>query len=108
MTVNAFNNGVLDSLTTHIAVLNAQGVIVAVNKAWRQFGAENGLPEPSHSQLGANYLDTCKNAVNQPDGDEANAAQAGIAAVLAGEQEHFYLDWWSCGESRKHHQAQTG
>ena len=93
MTINAFNSGVLDSLTAHIAVLNAQGIIVAVNKAWRQFGTENGLPEPSHSLLGANYLDTCKNAVNQPDGDEANAAQAGIAAVLTGKQESFYLEY---------------
>ncbi|MEI6709192.1 MAG: PAS domain S-box protein, partial [Methylococcales bacterium] len=86
-------NSVLDSLTSHIVVLNTQGVIVAVNKAWRQFGTENGLPEPSHSLLGANYLDTCKKAVNQPDGDEANAAQAGIAAVLAGKQESFYLEY---------------
>jgi diguanylate cyclase (GGDEF)-like protein/PAS domain S-box-containing protein len=93
MTINAFNSSVLDSLTSHISVLNAQGIIVAVNKAWRQFGTENGLPEPCHSMLGANYLDTCKNAVNQPYGDEANAAQAGIAAVLAGEQESFYLEY---------------
>ena len=84
MTVNAFEVSVLDSLTAHIAVLNAQGVIVAVNKAWRQFGRDNGLPEPSLSMLGVNYLDTCKNVVNQPDGDEVNTAQAGIVAVLAG------------------------
>ncbi|MDP3010748.1 MAG: EAL domain-containing protein [Methylococcales bacterium] len=93
MAVNAFDISVLDSLTAHIAVLNAQGVIVAVNKAWWQFGAENSLPEPSHSILGANYLETCKNVVNPTDGDEANAAQAGIAAVLAGEQESFYLEY---------------
>jgi diguanylate cyclase (GGDEF)-like protein/PAS domain S-box-containing protein len=93
MTTNAFNSSVLDSLTSHVAVLNAQGVIVAVNKAWRQFGTENGLLNSSHSMLGINYLDTCKNAVNLPDGDEANAAQAGIAAVLAGEKEHFYLEY---------------
>ena len=93
MAVNTFDIVVLDSLTAHIAVLNAQGIIVAVNKAWRQFGAENGLPESSHSLLGANYLDTCKNAVNQPYGDEANAVQAGIASVLAGEQERFYLEY---------------
>ena len=93
MAVNTFDISVLDSLTAHIAVLNAQGIIVAVNKAWRQFGAENGFPESSHSLLGANYLDTCKNAVNQSYGDEANAVQAGITSVLAGEQERFYLEY---------------
>ncbi|MCX7066334.1 MAG: EAL domain-containing protein [Methylococcales bacterium] len=91
--MNSVNISILDSLTSHIAVLNAQGIIVAVNKAWRQFGTENGFSETNHSLLGANYLDTCKNAINQPDGDEVNAAQAGIAAVLAGEQESFYLEY---------------
>ncbi|MDO9213946.1 MAG: PAS domain S-box protein [Methylococcales bacterium] len=93
MTVNAFDIGVLDSLTAHIAVLNVQGIIVAVNKAWRQFGTENGLPEPRHGLLGADYLNACKNITNQPDSHEANAAQAGITAVLAGEQQSFYLEY---------------
>jgi len=93
MAVNTFSIDVLDSLTAHIAILNAQGVIVSVNKAWQQFGAENGLLESSHSLLGSNYLNTCKNAINQPYGDEASAAQAGIAAVLTGEQDAFYLEY---------------
>lgn len=95
MTMNTFNSSVLDSLTSHIAVLNAQGIIVAVNKAWRQFGTENGLPESNLSLLGVNYLDACKNTLNQLGDDEANVAKAGIVAVLAGEQEKFYLEY-SC------------
>lgn len=91
MAVNAFDSSILDSLTAHIAVLNVQGIIVAVNKAWRQFGSENGLPEPS--LLGADYLNACKNITNQPDSNEAKAAQAGITAVLAGEQQSFYLEY---------------
>ncbi len=90
---HAFNISVLDSLTSHIAVLDAQGVIVAVNNAWRQFGKENALSESSHSLLGVNYLDICKNAVNHPYGDEANAVQLGIAAVLEGAQTAFHLEY---------------
>jgi PAS domain S-box-containing protein len=90
---DAFNVSILDSLTAHIAVLDAQGVIVAVNSAWRRFAEENGLSESSRNLLGFNYLHACKNVSNQPDGDEASAAQMGIAGVLAGEQESFHLDY---------------
>jgi PAS domain S-box-containing protein len=90
---DAFNVSILNSLTSHIAVLDAQGVIVAVNNAWRRFADDNGLLESSQSTLYVNYLDVCKNASNETYGDEADAARAGIAAVLAGEQETFNLEY---------------
>ena len=90
---NAFKVSILNSLTSHIAVLDAQGVIVAVNNAWRRFAKENSVLDVSQDMLGFNYLDVCKNAVNQPYGEEANAARAGIMAVLAGEQETFDLEY---------------
>lgn len=86
---DAFNISILNSLTSHIAVLDAQGVIVTVNDAWRQFAKENGLLESGQAMLGSNYLDACNN------GDEANAAKAGIAAVLKGESEIFHVEY-SC------------
>jgi len=88
-----FNTSILNSLTSHIAVLNEQGVIVAVNNAWQEFANDNGLLESSQNILGVNYLDVCRKAVNQPYGDEASEAQAGITAVLAGEQETFHLEY---------------
>ena len=90
---NAFKVSILNSLTSHIAVLDAQGVIVAVNNAWRRFAKENGLLDVGQDMLGFNYLDVCKYAVNQACGDEANAALAGIMAVLSGEQEIFHLEY---------------
>lgn len=90
---DAFNVSILNSLTAHIAVLDAQGVIVCVNNAWRRFAKENGLSESSQNLLGFNYMDACKNASNQPYGDEASAAQIGIAGVLAGKQETFHLEY---------------
>ncbi len=89
---DAFSISILNSLTSHIAVLDAQGVIIAVNNAWRRFAQENGL---NQEMLGLNYLDACKNTFNQPYGDEENAAQDGIQAVLAGWRETFHLEY-SC------------
>ena len=71
---DAFNVSILNSLSSHIAVLDAQGVIVAVNNAWCQFAKENGLLESGQDMLGFNYLDACNNAFNQPYGDEASVS----------------------------------
>ncbi len=90
---DGFIGSILDSLTSQIAVLNEHGIIIAVNKAWKEFGKENVLPEPQLGFLGVNYLDACKNADNRKDGNEATAAQQGILAVLAGEQEVFHLEY---------------
>ena len=91
---DAFNAGILNSLTSQIAVLDAQGIIIAVNSAWRQFGEDNGLPESSRNMLGFNYLDACTNALN-PSGDDDGgiAAKLGISAVLAGEQKLFQSEY---------------
>jgi PAS domain S-box-containing protein len=90
---DAFNASILNSLTAHIAVLDAQGVIVSVNNAWRQFAKENSLPESGQDLLGFNYLDACKNASDQPCGDEASTAQTGIAEVLEGKLNIFHLEY---------------
>ena len=87
---DAFNVSILDSLTSHIAVLDTQGVIVAVNNAWRQFGKENSFIE---SSLGVKYLDACNAMFDQLGGDEANDVQAGIMAVLRGDQASFQREY---------------
>ncbi len=90
---DAFNVSILNSLSSHITVLDAQGNIVAVNDAWRRFAKDNGLPESANNMLGFNYLDACKNPLNQPYGDEADAARTGIMAVLTAERESFHLEY---------------
>jgi len=90
---DAFNVSILNSLTAHIAVLDEQGVIVSVNNAWRRFATENGLSEADQSLLDFNYMDACENASGQSHSDDESSAQTGIARVLAGEQETFYLEY---------------
>jgi PAS domain-containing protein len=36
-------DAILDALPAHVALLDANGIIVAVNEAWRNFGARNVL-----------------------------------------------------------------
>jgi hypothetical protein len=46
---------VLDSLSAHIAIVDENGMILDTNRAWREFGAKNGMPE-GYDAIGENYL----------------------------------------------------
>lgn len=82
---------ILNALPAHIALLDAQGRIVSVNQAWRQFAEANSLQAPAYG-VGLSYLDICDNAR----GDTAAEAQqvaAGIRAVLAGAVKSVSLEY---------------
>jgi PAS domain-containing protein len=90
-----FVSDVLDSLTAHIAVLDEEGTIIAVNEAWRQFGRENRDPRSASvnkTEIGANYLDVCRATPGNASEDGAIAYQ-GLKAVLEGGQAHFAFEY---------------
>ena len=66
------------SATVHLAVIDVDGKIVAVNSAWRQFAAENGAPAHAALIEGADYF-----------AGSAAAATAGVCKVLSGELDVF-------------------
>ena len=85
----------LDAMSFHIAVLDSQGVIVAVNQSWRRFSLENGAettqPAP-RTGIGFNYLTICQ----ETKGDDSECAQSacvGIRAVLEGRLPKFTLEY---------------
>ena len=92
---DAFNLAILDSLSAEIAVLDHDGVIVAVNQPWKRFASENsiepGQPVP-HVEGGTNYLAVCKASAGSS-ADGAESALDGIRAVLAGRLPSFSLEY---------------
>jgi PAS domain S-box-containing protein len=87
----ALNQAVLDSLAANIAVLDRDGNIIAVNEDWRRFARENGGAAIADS-VGANYLDVCRRAQEQEDG-QTEATLAGIQAVLDGARANFTVEY---------------
>jgi diguanylate cyclase (GGDEF)-like protein len=81
----------LDSLRSHIAVLNEDGTIVVVNAAWNKFASGNGLAEESCGP-GANYLRSCDQATGESS-EEAIVVATSIRDVVAKRREHFYLEY---------------
>ncbi len=86
-----FNRAILNSLPTHIAVLNEQGTIVAVNDAWMAFAQANGDIDLQHTGVGINYFNVCQNASeNTPD---VQSVVEGMRAVLDGQLPLFELEY---------------
>jgi two-component system CheB/CheR fusion protein len=54
-------SSVVDSLPEHIAVVDREGSIVAVNDAWKRYARENGEAAERCNE-GVNYLTVCREA----------------------------------------------
>jgi PAS domain S-box-containing protein len=92
-TQTSFSQTVLDSLGAHIAVLDRDGVILAVNTAWRRFARQSGLDSDEalrRADVGVNYLTVCLTSAAAGDEDAATT-YAGIQAVLGGDRASFTL-----------------
>jgi PAS domain-containing protein len=80
---------ILNALPANIALLDARGVIISVNEAWRQFGIANVMQGPEYG-IGLNYLQICDSA--RGDGAaEAHQAAEGIRSVLSGRVTSFSI-----------------
>ena len=100
--MNRFTSAILDALPTHLAILDEEGTIVSVNRAWRDFAAANsGAASIDILCEGANYLSICIDA-RGPWSEEAAAVAAGITSVLGGQQNEFTIEYpcHSPGEER--------
>lgn len=82
---------ILNALPAHIALLDAQGLIISVNEAWRRFARMNAI-QHSGDAIGLNYLAICDNAQGNNASDSHQAAE-GIRAVLNGEIETFSIEY---------------
>ena len=90
-----FLHSVLDGLTSHVCVLDEAGVIVAVNRAWREFAQAN-TGRDERVLEGANYLAECEHALRAPadrDGAEAGPFLQQLRQVLDGQRAGFQLEY---------------
>jgi PAS domain S-box-containing protein len=85
-----FLQSTLDALSSHIAILDEKGEIVAVNAAWQRFAAANG-GNPGSCGVGSNYLEVCREASARD--AEASAAAEGICQAIAGARDEFSLEY---------------
>jgi PAS domain S-box-containing protein len=92
-TSELFARAILDSIPSHVCVLNEDGVIVRVNDSWREFARhhrdDSGM---TVGEVGQNYLDLCRRMIA---GGESTVQVLldGIQSVLAGSRPHFASEY---------------
>jgi PAS domain S-box-containing protein len=89
----------LNSLPVHLAILNEQGVIVAVNDAWRRFGMVSQYEDPNCG-VGRNYLKVCQEAIGDQTEDARSVADA-IQQSLSGERNFFQMEYLCHGDTEQ-------
>ncbi|CCG40459.1 PAS domain S-box protein [Magnetospirillum molischianum] len=89
----AFAKTILDSIPEHICVLDPQGRIVSVNKAWCKFAQNNEAVWLAENVTAFSYRDICIASADQADGKDAIDAWAGIESILKKTSDHFVLDY---------------
>ena len=88
-----------DALSDNIAVVDASGRIIAVNRSWRRFAEENG-PVSGNVHENADYFIVCQRADGE-DSDNAQAFLRGILAVLSGDRIEYSLEYPCHSPDRK-------
>lgn len=82
---------ILNALPAPIALIDAQGIIISVNDAWRIFPTASAIQRPGY-EVGVDYLHVCELASSEMGSNElAN----GIRSVLNGELEYFAMEYSS-------------
>jgi diguanylate cyclase (GGDEF)-like protein len=82
---------VLDALPDATAVVDRDGTMVAVNRAWLMFAVDNG-GQPETTGVGINYFDLCTRSAAAGCQDAQRAAD-GLRAVLAGCAVHSEVEY---------------
>jgi diguanylate cyclase (GGDEF)-like protein len=81
----------LDALPDSTAILDRDGTIVAVNRAWTLFALDND-GRPADTGVGVNYLDVCTRSAAAGCADAA-AVATGLRAVLNGDTVESDLEY---------------
>ena len=84
------NRAILGCLYDQVAVVDSDGVIIAVNDAWHT--VETASRTMQAVAVGVNYLEICRRAIDEY-ADIARNALAGIQSMLDGAGERFQMEY---------------
>lgn len=88
----AMRRGILDSLVSHLALLDGTGLVLAVNKAWDEFDTARTAMAVATPRPGANYLAVLDNLAGAGGGFACDLAR-GIRSVISRENRSFSMEY---------------
>ena len=90
---DVMRRGVLDSLDAHMAVLDREGNMIAINQKWEQFAQSNDARDFGTLSVGANYFGACACSPDESGYEDAQKAIHGIRSVLRGRADLFEMEY---------------
>jgi PAS domain S-box-containing protein len=87
-----FLHGAIDSISSHIAILDEHGTILFVNSHWKQFAEANNFQGPDYG-VGCNYLTITECGNNAEVETVVSEVSQGIRRVLNGECKSFEYEY---------------
>ncbi len=88
---------VLDALSSHIAVVDENGIIIETNRAWEEFGKNNNSSKSKRIGKGANYF----NVIRDLDSENGEELCTNLREIISGKQDYFYFDYPCHTENEK-------
>jgi two-component system, cell cycle sensor histidine kinase and response regulator CckA len=91
----ALNRAVLNSMTSNIAVLDPQGSVKTLNRAWEDFVSSNptlASDSQFRVEIGANYPEFCEQSSGDFD-DKASQIATAIREVLTGTRRRYFFEY---------------
>jgi C4-dicarboxylate-specific signal transduction histidine kinase len=85
-------SAILSSLSSHVAVLDRDGTIIAANESWMDFVRQLGGSTDQPSAVGADYIALCRTATAGPDAIAGGALQR-LEEVLGGTSRGFASEY---------------
>jgi C4-dicarboxylate-specific signal transduction histidine kinase len=86
------HRALLASLPDHVAIIDARGIILEVNDAWRRFAESRGVLSFERARVGDDYAGACRWDADTGDPIAARAL-TGVVRVLNREQHHFEMEY---------------
>ncbi len=85
------SQAVIDAIKAHVAVIDRDGNIRAVNRAWKAFARANGAADLKSTGIGANYLKVLHDAMATD--HTAGNVYEGILAVLQRRLQSYMIEY---------------
>ncbi len=96
---NRLRTAAFDNSPGMIAVLDENGRVIVVNKAWRDVAVSNGLPTED-AGVGTNYLNVCRSSAASGVAD-ARVMYNGISDILAARRSEFRHEYPCFSDTRE-------
>jgi len=94
------HRALLASLQDHVAILDAEGVVLEVNDSWRRYAETSNVELFHRVRAGEDYLAACRSAAEHGDVLAAGVL-AGVTSVLGRARRHFEIEYDQDRDSRR-------